>query len=212
MKMKKAIKEYSTLSIDDVRRIRGYSYSVLRRSIKKIPTCSGVYIWRYWPNIPSLDSNKLIGFIADLQKNFPQQMEQLKNSRIDVTVKRTPFGGDEDGRFLGITSEEKIKRLTNLLDKDESTRQAFAHTIEMLISSFPPIYIGKANNLRERLSDHFDNKTELLPRLVDGGIPVDDIYISFIRDNLSQEDEEVTTSIEEILQRLTNPAHTKRYG
>jgi len=210
--MKKVIREYSSLGINDVRSIRGHSYLVLRRSVTKIPTFSGVYMWRYWPDIPSLDSVRLLDFLRELQNNFPRQLEELRNSRVDVTIKRTPFGTGEDGRLLGIKNEKKINNILGLLDEDSNTRQAFAHTLEVLISSFPPIYIGKAENLRSRLSDHFDGKSDVLSRIQDAGIPVDDIYISFIQDELTVEDKEITTSIEEILQRLTNPAHTKRYG
>lgn len=212
MTKKKVTREHPSLGINDVRSIRGHSYSVLRRSVNKIPTFSGVYIWRYWPDIPSLESEGLIDFLSKLQKNFPQQLEELKNSRVDVTIKRTPFGTGEDGRFLGISNEKKINNILGLLNEDSNKRQAFAHTLEVLISSFPPIYIGKADNLRSRLSDHFEGKSDVLPRIQSAEIPVNDIYISFIKDELTVEDKEITTSLEEILQRLTNPAYTKRYG
>jgi hypothetical protein len=129
---------------------------------------------------------------------------------MNVTVCRTPFGDEDEKKILGIKNEKKQKKILNLLDKDEDTKQAFAHTLELIISSCPPIYIGKANNIRSRLINHFENKTDLVNTIESAGIDKNHIYISYIEDYFN--DDDVTTVIEEIHQRLTNPAYTKRYG
>tara|TARA_R110002072_G_scaffold211501_5_gene369091 strand:- start:849 stop:1481 length:633 start_codon:yes stop_codon:yes gene_type:complete len=205
-------KEHSALNVDVVRKIRGHMYSVLRRSTNKIPAKSGIYVWRYWPTIPSLEADKLLDVVERLQQYYPSQIDFLMNSRVEITIERTPFGKPNEENFLGIKNRKKIENIKQLLDKNEKVRQVFAHTLEMLVSSSPPIYVGKADNLRNRLCDHFDNKTELLGKIENADLPKDDIYISYILDELTEEDCEVTTSIEEILQRLTNPTYTKRYG
>ncbi len=210
--MIKPAKEYSSIKIDGIRSIRGHCLRKLMRGKNKIPDYAGIYVWRYWPDIPSLDSDNLKEFIKELQDKFPQHLENIKNSRVDISVKRTPFGSKNDGRLLGIKSEDKINKILKTLDGDKENRQVFAHTLEILISSFPPIYIGKADNLQKRLTDHFEYRTDVLRNIEDADISIENVYISFIKDDLSNPNMEVSTGIEEILQRLTNPVFTKRYG
>lgn len=214
--MKGFTKEFSAISVEDMRKIRGYRYTVLSRAVKKIPALSGIYIWRYWPSLPSLDRKSMVDVLHDLQNNFPRSYECVNNSRINVTVEKTPFGNINDNRDLfGFSrSSNKEKTMLKILDRDDDTKLAFAHTLEILIALSPPLYIGKAANLQLRLEQHFDYKTNLLNDINKSGIQLKDVYISFIvdEDAKSEEDEDLSVCIEEILQRITNPPLTKRYG
>ncbi|MCF6203447.1 MAG: hypothetical protein L3J59_07220 [Methylococcaceae bacterium] len=210
--MKKINKEYKPLDIEDVRSIRGHMFGRLRRSKNKIPDKAGVYIWRYWPNMNSHSADDILELINKLQNNFPSQEENLSNSRLTVTVERTPFGKKYGNKFLGIDNKNKVDSFKRIIKKNEEARLSLIHTLEVLVASSPPIYIGKANNLRKRLSEHFDSETNLLSNIYNAGISLDDIYISYIIDDISSDVDAVTTTIEEILQRLTNPPYTKRYG
>lgn len=211
--MSKFNKIYSALTIDDIRRVRGYSLSVLRRAPEKIPKEAGVYIWRYWPSLESLDKGSILDSIYEIQNNFPRSKESLKNSRVQISVERTPFGDlDEKNKFFGIKDSGKKQGFLNILDGDDDVKQNFIHTMEVVLSASPPVYIGKAMNLRKRLVDHFDSKTEVLAQINKAGIPLSDIYISYYIDDISTTEDIVTAAIEEMLQRITNPPLTKRYG
>ena len=204
--------KHGSLQINDVRAVRGHMFTILRRSRDKIPDKPGVYIWRYWPNMHSHSAEKILELIDKLQNNFPSQREILENSRVSVIVERTPFGKKDDGKFLGLNNKAKIDSFKAIIEKSEESRLSLIHTLEVLVASSPPIYIGKANDLRGRLSEHFNYETDLLNNIDDAGIDLQDIYISYLIDDISSEADAVTTTIEEILQRLTNPAYTKRYG
>lgn len=214
--MSKYKKEHSSISIEEIRKIRGHKLTVLMRSVKKIPYSSGVYVWRYWPSTSSLDKKSVIGTLHDLQKTFPRNIERISNSRVSVTVEKTPFGREynERGMFGYSKNSNKEKVIYKMLDQDEEARLVFANTLEMLVASSPPVYIGKANNLQLRLDQHFNRKTNVLQEIEDAGISLSDIYISFIIDetNALEKNKELSPCIEEILQRITNPPLTKRYG
>lgn len=128
---------------------------------------------------------------------------------------RTPFGRGDPGTFFGLEVDNaKIERLLRLFKADADTRQLVAYTMECLIASSPPLYIGKAHCLRERLSDHFQRRSSDLLNMIDEAkIGFDDVYVSYFLDPVKPgEAESVATALEEILQRITNPPFTKRYG
>jgi len=155
----KFIKEYSAISIEEIRKIRGYKYRVLSKGTTKIPTTSGIYVWRYWPSMSSLDKNHIMDAFFDLQEKFPKNKETLKNSRMNVTIEKTPFGSRDDRGVFGYAKNSKKEAVVmKVLEENEESRQVFAHTLEMLVSSCPPIYIGKARNLQDRLGQHFEGK------------------------------------------------------
>lgn len=210
--MSQLVKEYEAVDIGSVRSIRGHMYSKLRRSRNKIPEQPGIYIWRYWPNFRDLDSESLIEALAEMQSRYPQQTENLFNSRIQIDIKKTPFGLKNSNDILGVKNQNKIEMFLKAIKAEEDVRQVLVHVLEILLSFSPPLYIGKADNLRNRLGDHFDNKTPLLGQLDKSDIPHDEIFISYVIDDLTMADTELTTNFEEILQRITNPPFVKRYG
>ncbi|KUJ82964.1 hypothetical protein AWR36_010500 [Microbulbifer flavimaris] len=206
-------KEYSALKVEQLRLLRGHNYIALTRGFKKIPTCSGIYIWRYWPTVRGLEFDSLINLFKRIQCEFPQHVEKLKSTRIQATIVRTPFAGEDDERIFGkIRDHNKILTLLNTLEKSKENRIALATLIECLLGQAPPVYIGKANNLQKRLLQHFEGKTDFSGRLAKTSIPLEDIYISYIKDEISLSDESITTTMEEILQKITNPPLVSRYG
>ena len=146
----------------------------------------------------------------------PQFEENLNNSRMSVTVRRTPFGSVGSQTDIFGFKEESIKarNLIKAIDKDSSVRQLLAYTLESLVSAMPPLYIGKADNLQARLCSHFEEESSsLLKSIRDSKIHFNDVFISFILDPVSEiYDDSITTALEEIIQRMTNPPLTKRYG
>lgn len=211
--MKKFIKEYPPVEVEQLRLLRGHNYVALSRGASKIPSCSGIYIWRYWPTVRGLEFDDLISLFEKVQKEFPRQSELLRNSRIEAKILRTPFGSDSQDRVMGKNQgHDKILNLLSSIKESRENRVAIANLIECLLAQAAPIYIGKADNLKNRLVQHFEGKTDFSQRLRKTSISVEDIYISYIKDEISILDESITTTLEEILQRVTNPPLVSRYG
>lgn len=97
---------------------------------------------------------------------------------------------------------------------NNDTRQVLAYTLESLLASAPPLYVGKADNIRSRLSDHFDEQSSsLLSSIKAAGIDLDDVFVSFLSDPVSDAiSDQLTTAFEEVVQRIANPPLTKRFG
>jgi len=197
-----------------VRHLRGYSFNSLKRGVVKIPDGPGVYIWRYWPTLNNLDEEEFLEYLSNWCEKIPIVTDEIWNSRLNVTIKKSPFGTVFDNDYLfGLSKEHpKVKNLLNLLSKSESNRLQFAHALEIILANSPPIYIGKADNLQRRLVNHFNRDTSLLSMIEESGIDLKDIYIAFIEDAMSEGETSITTFIEEILQRIVNPPLTKRIG
>jgi hypothetical protein len=213
--MAKPLKYYQPIDIDDLRKVRGYSLSSLMRGRSKIPETPGIYIWRFWPTLAGVDKESFFKMWARWERTQPQFEENAKNSRIGVTVRRTPFGiAESETSLFGFDRDsDKAKNLLEAIESEADTRQMLATTMECLLSAAPPLYIGKADNLRSRLINHFDEQgSTVLAQVRRAEISFDDIYISFIADPVSDANISITTALEEIIQRITNPPFTKRYG
>lgn len=204
--------EFDSIDVDYIKKIKGHKYRSLIRSPDNIPQYGGIYVWRYWPDIKSLDKEGLIEFINRLNSNFPVYKESLKSSRVTIDLFRTPFGSPSDKKIFGIDlNNKKIETIFNLLDEKEGCI-VLVDIINYLLSISPPIYVGKADNFNLRLKQHFELNTEFSRQLAKTDISKGDIYISFLKDNSGLNNKYFTLGIEEILQRVTNPPLTKRYG
>ena len=178
-----------------------------------IPNYSGVYIWRYWPKPDSYTKEGILNFFTKLCAEYPIFEENLNNQRIEVRVKKTHFGFNKNSIFesLGL-SQTKKNTFLKLLENNPADLKSFADLIDLLIFSLPPLYIGKADNIQVRLTQHFDRKTPVLSRIDLAKIKHSDIYISFIKDSISGASSEATTLMENVLQNITRPPLTKRHG
>ncbi len=205
--------QFKALDLDYLSKLKGYKYRQLIRASDQIPSYSGIYIWRYWPELKSLKVDEFFKYIDELNENFPIYEETLENSRASIKVYKKAFGIQKSGKIFGISEDnKKIKALIEQVKADEDSRKKLADVIQCLIATAPPIYIGKADNIKKRLQDHFNKDTGFSKRLEHSSIPKGDIYISFIKDPNETINPSFTTGIEEILQRITNPPLTKRYG
>lgn len=214
--MIKPLRTYQPIGLEDLRKIRGHSLSSLMRGRKKIPESPGLYIWRYWPSLANVDETEFLKMWKRWRDTQPQFEEVLNNSRMAITVRRTPFGvvSSETDIFGFKEDSSKAKKLINAIESEAGVRQILAYTLESIVSAIPPLYIGKADNLQSRLGDHFSEQSSTLMQSIrQSGIAMDDVYISFIVDPISSNiDGSITTALEEIVQRMTNPPLTKRYG
>ena len=206
---------FQPIDVDDLRKLRGHSLATLMRARKMIPETPGIYIWRFWPTLADLEKDEFLRLWDRWRESQPQFEERVGNSRVEVRIRRTPFGAAGEGQdIFGFDFDNpKVARLRRAVESDADARQALAYTMECLLSAAPPLYVGKADNLQARLSNHFDGaSSSLMQSLHHAGISNDDVYISYVSDPVSSAEESITTALEEIIQRITNPPLTKRYG
>jgi hypothetical protein len=212
-KLMKPLKSYPSLTVESLRALRGYSLTQLLRTPGKIPHVPGVYIWRYWPSFKSLEREDFLQVLANWQQRQPSFTETIRGSRIEASITRRPFGLHDNKTIFGIdTSSSKGQRFLQAIEESQDNRALLAELLDCIACLSPPLYVGKADNLRGRLQDHLDRKTHVLAAIDEQGLQFDDVYVSFIEDPVSTTNTSVTTALEEILQRLTNPPMTKRIG
>lgn len=208
--------EFPALSHEQLRQLRGYSLPSLMKAPGKIPTKPGVYVWRYWPSLKTLDKGDFATVLSTWTARQPAFTDFLNGPRTTAEIVRRPFGfNDSDSNPMGIDlNSAKGQRFMKAMTESPEARQTLFGLLECIISAIPPLYIGKADNLQARLDSHFQARgSRVLEMINSQKIPHDEIYISYFIDSISTSpDSSITTVLEEIAQRLTNPPFTKRIG
>ncbi|WED22813.1 hypothetical protein L3Q72_05320 [Vibrio sp. JC009] len=207
------IKKYNSLSFENIRSMRGKSLRNLTVTLDKLPDYSGVYIWRYWPQPKSYSREDLIEYLTKITKEYPVLEKEIVKYNDTMIYKRYALGSDYNSPFKSLNlTPNKINKLEALLD-DEDAISSISNVFEMMVSMLPPLYIGKASNLSDRISQHVNRKSsKLLEKIDQANINYGDIYISFIKDELSYPDKDMSDLMEIIIQRVTNPVFTDRQG
>lgn len=132
------------------------------------------------------------------------------------------------GYLYKATIVEQSPRLSrtkqSLLDEIASSfdgRDYLARFFERATYMQAPLYIGKANKLRDRVNDHLNNKTQLVSRLKIAGIEIDNCVLRYrytdadeqlITDLYQSRGEEVTLLLEELLTKLGPAKFVRRPG
>ncbi|MBC5849676.1 hypothetical protein [Vibrio metschnikovii] len=206
-------RKHGSLSFSNIRSMRGKSLRTIIANPDKVPSYSGVYIWRYWPQPRSYTKSDLLDFLKKIILEFPVIEKELTIKNDSITYSRYALGYDCNNPFssLGLT-EKKITQLETLLENDEKI-EPICNVFEMMLYMLPPLYIGKANIISDRINQHINRRSsKLLDKLDKVNISHGDVYISFIEDKLSLPDKDMSDLMEIIFQRVTNPVFTDRQG
>lgn len=95
---------------------------------------------------------------------------------------------------------------------DEPTRRYLADLLRTASLLQPPLYVGKASNLRVRLLQHLDPSSELSSRLRAHGIRIDRTTVAYAEAAAGPDDDATLELIEELLTRLCRPGFVARVG
>ncbi|EJT1338674.1 GIY-YIG nuclease family protein [Vibrio vulnificus] len=204
---------YDSLSFSDIRSIRGKSLRTITANPNKVPSCPGVYIWRYWPQPRSYSKSDLMDYLRKIIEEFPCIEKEIAKNNDTMIYRRFALGSNSCTPFhsLGLTNR-KIDKLEELLESDEKIEE-ICNVFELMLYMLPPLYIGKANNIAARISQHINrNSSKLLNKIDNAKIDYGDIYIHFIKDDLSTPSNDMSDLLEIIIQRVTNPVFTDRQG
>ena len=177
----------------------------------EIPGKSGIYSWVFWPfkesHIKENNFNNLvrkIEYFSAININYSESTST--GYKFEVSVKEQGFGNN----FLGLSDKKKLI-LKSYLERCEENRRDFLEFLKLVAIS-RPLYVGKADNLNQRLRQHFDgNNSDILSFLREQKINFSDVLICFeILDK--QFEESINSVYEEITQRIIKPGLTKRPG
>ncbi len=171
----------------------------------------GIYAWYRdissvkFPDNPDIFFQKLMDLLeSPLSDTFTAQAGYLYS--ISVTE-----------RARGI-SEKKKRILRGVLDSTEGREFIRSH-LKALKSFLSPLYIGKAESIRDRVGQHVTGESLLKNRLSKAGIEIENCYLSVVYvDEISDifsEDlkhDEVVVLLEDLITRLGPSAFVRRPG
>lgn len=198
----------------------------LEALVERVPTTPGIYA--FFKDIV-LNTDTAESFYNDLNK------EMLAKKFIDREGSINPLYHIvlKSKTEVSKTKSEQIRRLCD----DELFRTSVAKALRMSLIFQAPLYVGKSNNLRSRIKQHFDDSSVLNQRLSAAGIsiqqtslvlmplvhevlvPQDDSRLiaepneapNDFENEIEQEDSQ-SIIFEEIFSRLFSPLFTVRYG
>lgn len=181
-----------------------------------IPCTEGIYKWIYWPNLEDfiLNEDKYWQVLCLFSTKRLAEFSNFSDYKFEVTVIESsfqrlnyksiePFG-------LSINKSECLK---NYIHCDENRRE-FNDFLKSVVFS-RPFYVGKANNLQNRIKDHSNGNSKILKYIRDQEISNEEIWVgTYELNNLSHstESENINDVFEEILQKIVKPGLSQRPG
>jgi hypothetical protein len=170
-----------------------------------------VYYWCFWPFKEfHIKGSNIDTLISAIKKFGEINLNQPENANTGYKFCVSVVEQGLNNKMLGL-SEKKYEALINYLQKNEVNRKYFLDFLKKIVLS-KPFYVGKADNLNNRLRQHFERiNSDLLNQLEIRKINFSDVLIKFEIVNECLETN-INSVFEEIAQRIIKPALTKRPG
>lgn len=162
-----------------------------------------IYLWKRSIKAPQECQASEELFSEWLQNALRTPNAVISESKLNhcAQIKELRVGG-------GVLSEEKIQTLASL-SQNTKGRKTLIGYIESLGNFFPPIYVGQTKQLRARVIDHLEGKTELDSYMKTIGLTFDDVSLEYCIIKGSNPPLEL---LEMTSQLLLSPFGTKRIG
>lgn len=179
--------------------------------IDGIPITSGIYYWIYYPEFDP--KTVTLPILENILETFTKKTLRYKEGikgKYKFTVEVTEQGFGDNSTLFGL-SPSKSKELIAFLSHDRTNIEIF-HTFFIEVCFTRPFYVGKANNLRQRLAKkHFKKiDSEILEEVDKQGIDYTDIWIGYKELPILPTGENINVIFEEILSRTLKPGLTKK--
>ena len=102
--------------------------------------------------------------------------------------------------------------ISDQVSRGRKRRSRFAYA--MLVSSIfqPPIYIGKANDLRDRIKNHRDGLTDFAARIKPYKLMPDELVVAYVYFDEGTMPKKTNELLEYILSVLATPPFVERRG
>lgn len=188
-----------TFSLLDLSTIVGGGSAAVRR----VPAAPGVYSFFRKLSIDRLDDPG--EFVDELMAYIDQP----------AAVKQTTKCGPLHTVSLESKSTLSDRKLSQLKELSKSTefRSYVAKVVATSSMLQAPMYVGKADNLQSRITQHLDPSSDLATRLREAGIVLDQaILVYSVIDESAHLSDSVLFLIEEVISRICRPGFVQRIG
>lgn len=183
-----------------------YSIKQLRANLYYLQEESGVYRWIFSPFI---NCESEMTFIFSLEKIAKMSFRLHKKGKVDTTSVQLGYEAFTNKKLFS-TDSSKFSELTTISGSEE-LRRIFSENLISLCQKSTLLYVGKADNIRDRLSDHLNGRNStLLKDLEASGIEEDMIRISIEYDKVKYDG--MNQILEELIQRIAEPGFVRRKG
>lgn len=176
--------------------------------IKTLPHLNGIYYWVYWPkfNEASISKNDLIQLVTDFTNKKLVYSESFDGKyKFKGEISEQWFRNN--GNLFGLPNA-KNKKLIQHLNNRQNIKEFAVLFKELCFAR--PFYIGKANNLKTRLKQHFNrSNSTILDQIDEIGILHSEIWVGYrlIKDPKKTG---LNNIFEEIFNRTFKPGLTKQ--
>ncbi len=181
-----------------------------------IPCTEGIYKWIYWPNLENFIINKdeYWKMLCLFSTKRLAEFSNFSDYKFEITVIESSFQrlNYKSIEPFGL-STNKSECLKSYIHCNENRRE-FNDFLKSVVFS-RPFYVGKANNLQNRIKDHSNGNSKILKYIRDQEISNEEIWVgTYELNNLSHstESENINDVFEEILQRIVKPGLSQRAG
>jgi hypothetical protein len=178
-------------------------------NINQIPELSGNYYFVHYINI---DSKLGVNESWKALKNFSSvdfdNSEEGKGQKYFYKVRELSFKDYNPNSVLGLKAERATTLFEYLSSSNLNLNKFLSYYRDLCFTR--PFYIGKAQNLRSRISQHVRGSSNILKEIDSHSIDKDCIWISF--EIIDQEAPEILNIYEEIAQKFLKPSITEKFG
>ncbi len=190
------VDEFRSIDLSDV--VGGASAAV-----KRVPTASGVY--SFFRKIKLNREDDSGEFVKEVLAYVDQPAARPHSTKC----------GPLHNISLESASTLSEKKLTQLHDLSSNAefRAYLARVLSAASMLQSPMYVGKADDLQSRISQHLDPSSELATRLRQAGIVFDEaILVYTVIEESEQRSDSVLFLVEEIVSRICRPGFVLRIG
>ena len=188
----------------------GFTYqrlNVLKKDINHpktgIPNDYGIYKWVYWPkfNVKTISQIDLINLLKTYTTcNF--YIEEELKGYFKFHAKIWEQGYKDNNNIFGLSNKSTLELESFLTVR---ANLPFFSDFFKEICFARPFYLGKANDLNVRLSNHIAGKSNVMPSIAAKGISESDIWIGYKIIPNSNLTPKLNTIFEEIYTRKVKP-------
>jgi hypothetical protein len=173
-----------------------------------VPTENGIYQWVYYPQFDeqTIQPVDLIDLLKTYSKcNF--YIEEELKGLYKFQAKIWEQGYKDNDNIFGLSNKMK-KELESFLNVRNNI--GFFSTIFQEVCFARPFYLGKANDLKQRLSNHFNGAagSPIVPAINAKGIPEKDIWVGYKIITPYAVSDNINKIFEEIYSRKVKPGLT----
>ncbi len=143
----------------------------------KLPHRNGIYYWVYWPKFDenTITHTELVKHLTEFTDRKLSYSEQVRGTyKFSAEIEEQWFR--DTGHLFGLSPSNANKLKDYLIDR--ASILEFSILFQELCFA-RPFYIGKANDLKSRLKDHFSYKTKVLKEVEDVKIDSSHVWVGY---------------------------------